>query len=107
MEIAGADLLLLSSLSDKLSAGRDAEGRFHVHELLRQFAGDLAAVGGRGDETAGNALAYYLRWMTGLLQDVLGSHQVEAVRKFGGEKENVLTALHYALDSGCLRESRT
>jgi predicted ATPase/DNA-binding CsgD family transcriptional regulator len=101
MEIAGADLLLLTSLSDKSLVWRDSEGRFHVHELLRQFAGEILLPS--SDEAAKLReahSAYYLQRMSGLLQDVLGTHQVDAVKKFGGDKENALAAIHYALEMG-------
>jgi len=38
-EHVGADLQLLGALTDKSLLSRDASGRYHLHELLRQFVG--------------------------------------------------------------------
>ncbi len=58
--VAGASLFELSSLLDKSLIRREAEGRYQMHELLRQYAQEkLDEQPGAHQQTAGQHCAYY------------------------------------------------
>ncbi len=96
--IAGASLPLLSSLLDKSLLRREANGRYQIHELLRQFAS------GRLDETEIEALQqahchYYCDFLAHRKLGLVERWQVKTSLEIEDDLENVRVAWGYAIDN--------
>jgi predicted ATPase/DNA-binding CsgD family transcriptional regulator len=91
----------LLSLVHKSWLTKNADGRYHIHELLRQYAhgklrADLSAL-----EKAGNAHAnYYATLMQDLEDQMKGFRQVEAFNLTELEFENIRTAWNWFIERG-------
>ncbi|MEX0799758.1 MAG: tetratricopeptide repeat protein [Dehalococcoidia bacterium] len=97
--VAGATLTLLSELVDKSLLRPLPDGRYEVHELLRQYAyekleespDDVAAARDRHCE-------HYAGFLESLTGDVYGRRQLEASAAVEAEMENVRAAWQWAVD---------
>ena len=97
-QIAGATLFMLSSLVTKSLIRRSGEGRYDLHELLRQYAKSRA----QADPNDYDALeachsAYYLKFVHSLEQPLTGPNQLSARAEFVANMENVRPAWEYAV----------
>ncbi len=97
-QIAGAALFTLSSLVTKSLIRRSGEGRYDLHELLRQYAKSRAQTN-RDDYEAieGRHSAYYLKFVRNLEQPLTGLKQVSARAEFVANMENIRPAWDYAV----------
>jgi ATP/maltotriose-dependent transcriptional regulator MalT len=99
-KVAGANLPLLSALSDKSLVWRGEDGRFRVHELLRQYASEILLTPGEEAEQLGARHSdYYLGYLGSMWSDVIRGSQAQAAEAVKREKENVLAALRYATEN--------
>ncbi|MCU0513894.1 MAG: AAA family ATPase, partial [Anaerolineae bacterium] len=98
--VAGASLPLLLALLEKSllrRSGLDGDGRFEMHELLRQYAGqkadpaDVAAVADRHSQ-------YMLHWLATLREAIRSPQEPAAYRLIRAEIDNVRGALRHAID---------
>ncbi|MCA9970085.1 MAG: tetratricopeptide repeat protein, partial [Anaerolineales bacterium] len=91
--VAGATLPLLTRLVDRSLLRWAADGRYQMHELLRQYAAARAA-----EEPAQLAVtharhaAYYVHFLAERTAAILGAGQQQAVREIGAELDNVRAA---------------
>jgi predicted ATPase/DNA-binding SARP family transcriptional activator len=97
--VAGADLLILSGLLDKSWLRRRQDGRFEIHELLRQYGGEKL------DENTRDGIAardrhsrYYLGWLARLTGDLKGRRQMAALAEIRQELDNVRAAWEWAVE---------
>lgn len=101
--VAGASLRALSSLAGKslLVADRD-QGRYVVHELLRQFAeGELDSNPAQRDATVHAHAAYYADLAAEAVQEMIQpGDQVVAVRVIVDDLDNLRAALRHAQANG-------
>lgn len=75
-------------------------GRYTIHELIRQFALDkLAQMGDQVAAERDHAL-YYLDLLRALEQDLHGPHPLTAIRQLRPERENIYQAWHWAVEHG-------
>ena len=78
------------------------EGRYEVHELLRQYAAEKLEAAGEADAAGDAHSAYYAaaleRWDT----ELKGSQQQEALAEMGVEIENARAAWNWAVERGQL-----
>lgn len=100
----GASLPLLRSLVDKSLLRLTASGRYDIHTLLRQAAGDrLMAHPRLAERTRGLHAAYYtkrlLRWKDALM----GDEARTAVAAIGSEIDNIRAAWRWAVDHADLK----
>lgn len=98
VEVAGASLPVLATLVDKSLLRWRADGRYQIHELLRQFAVDRLA---QAPEKAREAHAafgdYYARFLQGKVASLHGGRQREALEEIDAELGNVRAAWRWAV----------
>ncbi len=96
-QVAGASLDTLSSLVDKSLLRREPEGRYQMHELLRQYAAEqLAASPDVVVEAHDRHCAYYAQF---LHQRLVGIGQgQEVAQEIAAELENIRAAWRWAID---------
>jgi predicted ATPase/DNA-binding XRE family transcriptional regulator len=95
--VAGASLHTLSSLTNKSLVQRDANGRYTIHELLRQYAeAELEAAGQTADACAAHC-TYYTDFLQQHEADIKGPRQVAALDEIEADFENVRAAWHWAI----------
>ena len=98
-EVAGASIDALSSLLDR-SLIRQADGRYQVHEVLRQFAaGKLAASPADAEEAAARHTAYYSTLLKDKSLGLFGADHLAAAEDVRRELDNLLSAFRRALDA--------
>jgi predicted ATPase/transcriptional regulator with XRE-family HTH domain len=100
-QVAGASLGTLSSLLSRSLVLRTEAGRYHVHELLRQFAaGRLQMDGGEPISAPERHYAYYLAQAEAAKQDLKGPSdcQSECLGWLEREHDNLRAALAWSLD---------
>jgi tetratricopeptide (TPR) repeat protein len=95
--IAGASLLLLSSLLDKCLLRREPSGRYQIHELLRQYASDKLDDSEIKDLTAAHC-RYYCDFLAQRKLGTTERAQVKTSSEIESELENIRTAWQYAVD---------
>jgi ATP/maltotriose-dependent transcriptional regulator MalT len=99
--VGGAALTLLSALVDKSLLRPLSDGRYEVHELLRQYAYEKLEES--PDEVAAardRHCAHYAGFLESLAGDVYGRGQLEASAAVEAEMENVRAAWQWAVDQG-------
>lgn len=97
-QVAGASLPLLSVLQDKSLLRRRVNGRYHIHELLRQYAAEQLAQSPTELAQIRDAhCAYYAAFLHSLEETLMGPQQVEATVQIETELENVRNAWQWAV----------
>jgi DNA-binding CsgD family transcriptional regulator/tetratricopeptide (TPR) repeat protein len=92
-------LTLLAALVDKSLIWLDNQGRYQIHELLRQYAESrLAAAPDMDARTQEAHSAYYLRFLSARATAMAGGRQREATLEIAGEIENIRAAWQRAVD---------
>ncbi len=98
-QVAGASLPLLASLLDKSLIHRTDEGRYEMHELIRQYAANqLASNPNAAQATHERHCAYYAAWVASRKSMLQGLQQQEAVVEMTIEIDNLRMAWQYAVD---------
>ena len=95
--IAGATLPLLSSLLDKCLLRRDADGRYQIHELLRQY-GDRQLDTAEAEAVAQAHTDYYCNFLISRGLGLAQQKQVQYSLEVEAELENIRAAWQYAVD---------
>jgi hypothetical protein len=77
-----------------------ADGRYKIHELLRQYGVDLLAeaVPEAVTQTSERHSAYYITFLRGHSAGMNSGQQLRAVAEIGAELDNVRTAWHWAVE---------
>jgi tetratricopeptide (TPR) repeat protein len=98
LAVTDAPLDTLATLVEKSLLRRGSDGRFQLHELLRQFAAEqLAASADEETRTRARHSAYYLAFLTRLGPALLGEHQPMALDKISVEIGNIRAAWGHAV----------
>jgi predicted ATPase len=88
--VAGANLLTLADLVDTAWVYRTPDGRYQMHELLRQFAAErLADETELAETTYARHAIYYLKQVARLEPQLIGAAQRAALDEFGAEIDNI------------------
>lgn len=95
-QVAGATLRTLTALVDKSLLRIDANGRYDLHELLRQYASEKLAASDSIESTGEAYSAYYAAFLNDRVEDLKGRRQIEAIREVNADFENVRTAWNWA-----------
>lgn len=97
--VTGASLSILSSLVDKSLLQWERDGRYQMHELLRQCAADhLTGESGEEVEARDAHCAYYAEFMHERFDALVrGGRQREAIQEIATELDNVRAAWKWAL----------
>lgn len=101
--VADATLSLLSSLLDKSllrwEADEGQNGRYQIHELLRQYAAEkLEANPEAAVATRVQHAHYYLTFLEQHLNGLLGGGQKTAMQEIAAELNNIRVAWHWAVE---------
>ncbi len=97
--VAGASLATLSALVDKSLLRRRSGGRYHIHELLRQYGRErLAESPGDVARTHDRHGAYYTRFLRDLQLAVDDHRQFDAIRAIDCELPDVRAAWNWAVE---------
>ena len=96
--VAGATLLALAGLVEKALLRATATGRYHMHELLRQFAAEqLAADPAEQSAMRGRHAAYFLAYLTQREPLLMGKEQSHALAEISAEIANILAGWQQAV----------
>ncbi len=99
--VTGASLPLLSALVSKSLLRRTSEGRYEMHELLRQYA--AAKLAEQPDEAAlirERHSDFYTGLIASRTHDLRGVNQTEALQEMEAEIENLRAAWAMAVEGG-------
>jgi predicted ATPase/DNA-binding SARP family transcriptional activator/tetratricopeptide (TPR) repeat protein len=92
-EVTGVSLHELRALMDKSLVQCSSPGRYHLHELLRQYAQEILVRSPDWLEIVHDRhCAYFAAALAGWWKDLHGSRQLAAIAEFGVELENSLAA---------------
>lgn len=95
-EVAGASLPVLSSLVDKSLLRWEADGRYQMHALLRQYAArQLQESAADARDAAERHGRYYAGFLEALTEDLHGWRQREALARVEAELENIRAAWNW------------
>lgn len=99
--VANASLDLLSALIDKSLLRREPDGRFRLHELLREYGSEKLHHSESGASPACQLHAsYYATLFDDRLNELHGERQREALEQLDVEWENMRAAWRWALTRG-------
>lgn len=105
--VAGTDLSALSALVDKSLLERAGDGRYRLHELIRQYAySHLQGDSQEHDETRDRHTCYYLGWVHAAEELIKNEHQNEALFGFILDLDDIRWAWDWAVQRGYLDEQR-
>lgn len=97
--VAGASLAILSALVDKSLLRPEPDGRYHVHELLRQCASEeLVQSPGDVGQIYDMHCAYYADFLHARHEEILHGRQREVTAEIEAELENIRAAWQWAVE---------
>lgn len=96
--VTGASLRTLASLVNKSMLRRDPNGRYEVHELLRQYAFEKLLVAGEADKLQAAHLNYYVKLTSNPDSLVHGEKQTLWLEQLETEHDNLRIVLAWARD---------
>jgi len=96
--VAGASLVVLSALVDKSLLRWGTEGRYQIHELLRQYAAEQLVQSPEDVAHIYDAYAaYYTNFLAGWKLDITGGQQKKAAREIAADLENIRAAWQWTI----------
>ncbi len=99
-QVAGAPLPALAALADKSMLRRNKDGRFELHELLRQFGGERLLEAGETEQARDRHLAFFLALAEQAEPQLQGRQQARWMQALNDETGNLRAALGWSLDGG-------
>ncbi len=100
--VAGADIAMLSKLVNKALLWRTAEGRYEIHELLRQYAAEQLRHSGRADEVflaQDRHCTYYAHFLAQQTEQLKGHGLKVALVAIESELDNVRATWDWAVEN--------
>ena len=98
-QVADATLSIMSGLVAKSLVRREGDGRYQIHELLRQYDREKLAESPEREEAAHRAHSvYFMQFLADRRLLFFDSRQLQAAREIGGELDNIRKAWQWALD---------
>jgi ATP/maltotriose-dependent transcriptional regulator MalT len=100
-QVAKATLPILTALVDKSLLRWDPDGRYQIHELLRQYAAEHLVLS--PDDIAqvyDRHCAYYADFLYRRAEGITSSRQLEVIQEVAAELENVRAAWAWAVQQG-------
>ena len=101
VEVTGASLPTLSTLVDKSLLRLDNNGRYQIHELLRQYAAEQ--LGGSVEDVQQTQAAhanFYIQFLHQRSGDICGGRQREALLEIRADLDNIRVAWLWAVAQG-------
>jgi predicted ATPase/transcriptional regulator with XRE-family HTH domain len=106
-QVTGAGLALLSALVDKSLVERVGEGRYQLHELIRQYAAAHLQINQPAQaETLSQHSRYYLGRLYAAGPLIKSARQNDAITGLTPDLENIRLAWDWAVQQGYLEELR-
>ncbi len=97
--VAGVSTRILSVLVDKSLLTREPDGRYHIHELLRQYAqARLEAAPDESFRIHDLHSAYYARFLHERHNDLNAGRQRDAVQEIEADIDNIRAAWSWAVE---------
>jgi len=97
--VVNVSMRVLSDLVDKSLLTREPDGRYQIHELLRQYAqARLEAVPDESLRIHDRHAAYYARFLHQREQDLTGGRQRDASLEIEAEIDNIRGAWNWAVE---------
>jgi predicted ATPase/transcriptional regulator with XRE-family HTH domain len=100
LAVADADLFLIRRLVDKSVVRSGENGRYDLHELIRQYAAQKLVQSGCENETRRRHFDAYLALAAQLDDQHFRPQGLAALARFDQEQENIRAALAWSLDEG-------
>lgn len=98
-QVAAASLMVLSSLADKSLVRIEANGRYQIHELLRQFGEErMASAREEFDRLRDLHCSYYSEYVHQRLPGLVGGSQQQNLSEIMDEIHNIRAAWQWAID---------
>ena len=97
-QVAEASFLLLASLVNKSLLRRDANGRYEMHQLLRQYAFDRLVAAREAQETHRRHLDFFLHLAEETEPKLRGGEQAAWLARLEMERDNFRSALQWSLE---------
>jgi predicted ATPase/DNA-binding XRE family transcriptional regulator len=99
--VTGAGLVLLSALVAKSLLRRVSEGRYSLHELVRQYVADrLAQAPEEEGEARERHSAYYTDFVVRLEGELKGAKQLQALAEMDADIDNIRAGWRWAVRTG-------
>lgn len=99
--VAGASLPILSTLMDKSLLRLEGNGRYQIHELLRQYAAEkLEQSADDVVQTQADHANFYIQFLHERSDDVFGHHQRDALHAIRADLDNIRIAWLWAVAQG-------
>jgi len=96
-DVAGATLPLLLGLVDKSMVRANEDGRFDLHEMVRQYAAEQLVTSGEADRIHQRHYRTYLQLLRTADRQLRGPEAVAWFARLEPEQDNVRAALQWAL----------
>ena len=97
--VAAASLHTLASLVDKSLVQVTGNGRYDLHELLRQYEEEILNVTGMHKDVRNAHMSYYTAFVFNRVDDLKGRRQIEAIAELDADYENVRSAWMNAMNN--------
>src|SRR5690606_33707631 len=104
--VAGATLQILRSLVEKSLVRVSGQGRFDMHELIRQYAADQLAASGSETETRQRHADVYLALAGALDAQRDTASGIEAFARLDQEQDNFRAGLAWSLQMDAIDKAR-
>lgn len=99
--VTGADLLTLQALVDQSLLRLATDGRYEIHELLKQFAAERLGENPRDEEQACDRhCEYYAGYLSRQEKRFTGPDQLEVLDLIDAEIDNIRSAWRWAVEKG-------
>ena len=99
-DVASATPVLLQDLVSKALINQVHNGRFDVHELLRQYLEEQLILANQNDSTRKAHMDFYANLLCSRENDLKNHQQIDAMRLLEHDWENIHLAWDYAIASG-------
>ncbi len=96
-QIDGASLGTLASLVDKSFIRQDGNGRYDIHELMRQYGAEQLERSVGTEDIANRHLAFFADYVKFCEAQLKGKEQLTALNKIEADFENIRSAWSYAV----------
>ncbi|MEZ4682919.1 MAG: tetratricopeptide repeat protein [Caldilineaceae bacterium] len=97
LAVSEATVPILAALADKSLVLADAQGRFTMHELVRQYAADQLDAAGEGDRIRRRHFTTYLQLVRKADSYLRGAGAAQWYARLDAELDNLRTAWEWAL----------